>query len=284
MLGWFRRHAKILMVVLGSSAMAIFGLGPVFDTLSSGGGGDSGPAKEVIASWDGGDITRVDLNLMEQRHYEAQRFLNALRKASEKKKGGEYSTFALPISMIPDGQREMVDDQLITRFLMAERAKQEGMVDSVGMVNDYIAILSGDAGFSNRDLEAINESVNRYCSLQAVKERLKVELLSNQMQLCAMAAVPIVPNPIESMELYGRTMEQIECEVLPIEVDQYISKVTEEPTAAELKRLYEEGKYQFPDPVGEEPGFKIGRKANVQYLIAYFETYLQTETNTLTDE
>ena len=67
-------------------------------------------------------------------------------------------------------------------------------------------------------------------------------------------------------------------------MDKYIAKVTEEPTAAELKKLYEKGKYQFPDPTGEEPGFKIGRKVNVQYLVADFETYLQNEMNKLSDE
>ena len=283
MLGWFRRHAKVLMVVLGSAAMAIFGLGPAFDALSSP-GRDTGDSKELIASWNGGEITRANLTLMEQRHYEAQRFLDALRKAAEERKGGEFQSLALPISLINDGPRELIDEQMITRFLMAERAKQEGVVVSDAMVNDYIAIFSGDAGFNNRDLEAINDSVNQYCSLQAVREQLKIELLANQMQLCTMTAVPIVPNPVESMELYGRTMEQIECEVLPIEVDKYVSKVTEEPTAAELKKLYEEGKYQFPDPTGEKPGFKIGRKVNVQYLIADYETYLQNEMNKLTDE
>ena len=160
MLGWFRRHAKVLMVVLGSAAMAIFGLGPAFDALSSP-GRDSGDADEVIASWNGGEITRGNLTLMEQRHYEAQRFLGAVLEAAEERKGGGFQSLAVPISMIPDGPREMVDDQLITRFLMAERAKQEGVIVSDAMVNDYIAIHSGDAGFSNRDLEVINDSVNQ---------------------------------------------------------------------------------------------------------------------------
>ena len=62
MLGWFRRHAKILMVVLGSAAMAIFGLGPVFDELAQRGGGGDAREAQVVATWDGGKITRVDLD------------------------------------------------------------------------------------------------------------------------------------------------------------------------------------------------------------------------------
>ena len=285
MLAWFRRHAKVLMVVLGSAAMAIFGLGPVFNTLQSGGGGADPRETEVVATWKGGEITRAKLDLMEMRHYQAQRFLSGVQQAAAKEKGDGYNSLAIPISPIRDGQREMIDDQLITRFLMAERAKEEGMIVSDGMVNDYLTLLSGDAGFTTRDLDAINDTVNnRYCSLNAVRERLKTELLANQMQLCCMTAVPIVPNPIESMELFGRTMEQIECEVLPIEVEPFINKVTETPSPAEIKSLYEKGKYEFADPSGERPGFKIGRKINLQYLVADFETYLLNEMNKLSDE
>jgi len=273
------------MVVLGSAAMAIFGLGPAFDALASRGGREDSREKEVVATWKGGDITRVDLDLMEQRHFQAQRFLGELRKKAEEKKGEPVNSIALPISMIQDGKREMIDDQLITRYLMAERAKEEGMVVSDGMVNDYIAMFSGDIGFSNNDLESINAVANnRYCSLQAVRERLKTELAANQMQICARSAIPFVPNPVEAMELYGRTMEQIECEVLPIEVEKFVSKVTGQPPAAEIKKLYEQGKFEFPDPTGERPGFKIGRKLNLQYFIADYQTYLQNEMNKLSDE
>ena len=57
-LRWFRRHAKILMVVLGSAAMAIFGLGPVFDTLSRGSNRTVNRENEVLARWKDGERTR----------------------------------------------------------------------------------------------------------------------------------------------------------------------------------------------------------------------------------
>lgn len=285
MLAWFRRHAKVLMVVLGSAAMAIFGLGPVFDELASRSRQGNDRQQEVVASWKGGDITRVELDQMEMRHYQTQRFLGTLFNAAVEKKGDEFTSFAIPITPIREGRREMVDDQLISRFLMSERAKLEGILVSEAMVNDYIASYSGEAGFSNNDLKAINQKANnRYCSLQSVRDHLKMELLANMMQVCSLSGIPMIPNPTESMELYGRTMDQVDCEVLPIEVETFVSQVTEAPSAAELKKLYEAGKYQFPDPTGEKPGFKIGRKVNVQYFVANFDTYLQNEINKLTDE
>ena len=144
-LRWFRRHAKILMVVLGSAAMAIFGLGPVFDTLASRSAGGAAAANELIATWNGGDITRADLDTMKYSHYQAIRFLAEVRKQAVKKKGDEYGSLAMPIRAIQGDQREMVDEALITRYLLAERAKEEGIIVSEGMVKDYIVLHSGDA-------------------------------------------------------------------------------------------------------------------------------------------
>ena len=284
MLGWFRRHAKILMVVLGSSAMAIFGLGPVFDTLAQRGLG-GGPTEEVVATWKGGKITRTELEMLRQRHYQTRRFLDGVRSAATTKKGGEFRSLASPVIPLQDGQQELVDDQLISRLLMAEKAKEEGVVASDGMIDDYLQLASGDAGFSLRDLEIINkEANNNYCSLKSVKEHLKLELLNNQMSLFTLTGIPMIPNASESIELHGRTTGQIECEVLAVDVNEYLEKVSEKPSPSELKKLYDEGKYEFPDPMGEKPGFKVSRKVDVQYLMASYEKYLQAEMAKLTDE
>ena len=82
MLGWFRRHAKILMVVLGSAAMAIFGLGPVFDELAQRGSGRDLRESQIVATWSGGKVTRVDLDKWQRGHWQAQRFLMGLNEAA----------------------------------------------------------------------------------------------------------------------------------------------------------------------------------------------------------
>ena len=86
MLGWFRRHAKILMVVLGSAAMAIFGLGPVFDELAQRGSGRDLRESQIVATWSGGKVTRVDLDKWQRGHWQAQRFLMGLNEAAINKK------------------------------------------------------------------------------------------------------------------------------------------------------------------------------------------------------
>lgn len=285
MLSWFRRHAKVLMVVLGSAAMAIFGLGPVFDELSQRGanGGDSRQS-EVVATWAGGKVTRVELDNWERGHWQAQRFLLGLEEAATDRKGDQIRSLAAPIPMLRDnGNQDEVDEQLISKFLLSERAKSEGVIVSDGMIDDYILLSSGDVGFSKRDLDDINRNANQNCSLQRVKEHLKFELLAIQMQQYASAGIPMVPNPTEAIELYSRSQEQVECEVLPINVEDYLDKAGDDISASELKKVYEKGKYEFEDPTGENPGFKIGPKLNVQYFKADYQVALTNEMNKITD-
>ena len=56
------------MVVLGSAAMAIFGLGPVFDELARRGGNAESLESQVVATWDGGKVTRNDVEKLQLGH------------------------------------------------------------------------------------------------------------------------------------------------------------------------------------------------------------------------
>ncbi|MCP4775332.1 MAG: hypothetical protein GY880_13940, partial [Planctomycetaceae bacterium] len=287
MLAWFRRHAKVLMVVLGSAAMAIFGLGPVFDTLSNGRRSENQNPDEykVIATWKGGEIDRLQLDSMRVDHYQTVAFLDGVRQATEKKFGGERRPFVMPISPINSNRPEVVDGELISRYIFAQLAAEEGVVASDGMVDDYLEQLSSGANFSRQDYEAINNQVNsKYSTMSRIRERLKIELLANQMLLFGTLGISGSPNVTEAVQLFSRTTDQVECEVLPIDVTKMESQITDEPDSTVLKALYEEGKYDFPTANGEKPGFKMGPRLRLQYFAADFQSFLQKEMNKLSDE
>lgn len=284
-LRWFRQNSKILVVFLGIGAMAIFGLGPVFDVLSRSSSYEDEAQNPVIAKWKGGDLKRSDLNSSLRRHYELLRFQQGVQQAAVGQVGEEYRANIAPIQPIRDtGSRAQVDDQLIERKLLAEKAAQEGFVISDSMIDDFLALLAGEAEFSRADLEVINNEVNqRSCSLAQIRLQLKSELLYRQMRVMASGGQPGIPNPTESMELYAKNSNRIECEVMAVPVSQFMEDVTEEPSNSTLRSLYNEGKSRYPDPTGQKPGFKIGRRLVAQYFVADFETFQQNEMNKLTD-
>lgn len=282
MLAWFRRHALILMVFLGSAAMVIFGLGSVFDSFARSVGQKS-YENPVLASWKGGKLTQDDVSGLFTRHAESHRFLVALVGAAEKKAGDTVRPLAPIIVPIQAQSTEQQNNQIIDRILLAQAAKDQGMVVSDGMIRDYITMVSSDAGFSDQDLYKINREVNQ-TSLDIVKEHLKFELLAMQMSRLTQVGMSLIPNPTEAMSLYARTAEKIECEVIPFSVSDYVGKVTAEPSDSELRELYSQGKGEFADPRGEKPGFKIPQKINVQYFVADEATFIQNEMNAITDE
>ena len=282
MLGWFRRHATILMVVLGSAAMVIFGLGSVINSIANS-AGEQVAENPTVAEWEGGELTRGDIDRVYRTHHESVRFLGAVVEAAEKKAGDSITPLAEMVSPITADDEQGKMSAVLSRMMMAQAAQKQGFVVSDQMVTEYILLVSGDAQFSNRDLEAINRNVNQ-TSLEVVKDHLKVELLAMNMHGLSAVGMSLPPNPTEAISLYGRTAERIECEVIPIPVKDFVSQVSGTASDEELRKLYKEGKNELPDPYGAKPGFKVDRKINVQYLVARAETFLQNEMNKITDE
>ena len=143
---------------------------------------------------------------------------------------------------------------------MAAAAKKQGFIVDDGMVLEYIALISGDAQFSPADLDRINRKVNQ-TSLDIVKQHLQTELLAMQMDRLSSVGMNLPPNPTEAISFYGRSAERIECEVIPIPVEDFVSKVTETPSDNVLRELYKEGKNELPDPFGKSQASKSIEKS-----------------------
>ena len=174
MLGWFRRHATILMVVLGSAAMVIFGLGSVFDSFARS-ASEKVRENPAVATWAGGELTRDSVMGVYQNHSECMRFLRAVVETAETKSGDRVTSLADMVSSIEGDNREAVMGAVLQRLILAKAAEDQGFMVGDGMVDEYIALISGAAQFSEADLRKINRSVNS-TSLDVVKEHLKVEL------------------------------------------------------------------------------------------------------------
>lgn len=285
-LRWFRRHAKILMVVLGSFAMAIFGLGNVFNQLADPGVGPNESAKQTLASWNGGDISRQDVANFQQQHSMTLRFLRELEAKAIEIKKDEFRSLAQPIMPLSEQANQVdLDEQIINRIMLAHKAEKEGIVVSDGVIDDYLGMASGYVGFSRNDLNQINQAANHgNCSLENIRRHLKIELLAQQMDIYTNIGMTVIPNPLEAASLYKQSTELVECEVLPISVEEFFSKLSETPPALELKKLFDEGKLDYADPTGKKPGFKQPNKVAVAYLSAEADTFIQNEINKLTDE
>ena len=296
---WFRKHAQFFVVIFGVVLMGIFGLGTVFTSLNpadfvSGGGEDT---NKVVAQWSGGELRKEDLFRLRQRHFASRRFLNHVYQFAVKENGDKPFPIAVPqiVPLARPGTEptvEQMDDMMITRLLFAKKAADEGFIVDEKMAYDYIAQYGGDVSLSPNMLKQLNRDVNQGIPLSAIVRHVQTELLAQQMESLARGGFPFdnrIPisagaiNPTEAMQLFAKSNKQIECEVLAIPVEEYVSTISTEPAESELRAIYEEGRYDYPDPTFETPGFKKFKQARIQYFIGELDTFLQNEMAKLTD-
>jgi hypothetical protein len=238
----------------------------------------------VLASWKNGSYTRDQINEWTKRHFGTARFLGGLERHGRADREDEFVRLVSPISPIRDGAQDYVDEQIISRHLMAEKAKEEGLLVSNAMIDDYLAMSAGGAEVTPQLMKEINRDVNGgRVPMAAIRRQLEVELLNQKMMLLSMAGLPRVPNLTESVEHFGKTARKIECQVIPVSVNDYVDD-TLTPTQSELRSIYEEGKLEFKDPSGKLPGFKTPRRMKMQYFAGNFESFLVKASASLTDK
>jgi hypothetical protein len=267
--------------------MAFFGLGAVFDTLTS--TARTGTRENpTVASYNGGDFTRDQISGMTRAHYATRRFLSELRNLGVEKRGDQFVDLVRPIRPIQDnGQQEYVDEQIIGRMLMAKKAEAEGLMVSDNMIDQYLFATYGvidEDGLSKRDLELLNRDVNNgQVSMAAIRRHLKMELLNQQMVTLSFTGIPRVPNPLESVQHYAKVNQKVDCEIFPVSISEYVDNDAM-PTQSEIRDLYEEGKYEFKDPTGKRPGFKMARRMKLQYFVGDYQDFLDKAAAGLSDE
>ena len=298
-LRWFRKHSFFFIVVFGVFLMGIFGLGSVITGLNPGDMARRSIAEnKVLAEWSGGELKEQDVSFLRRKHFAGQRLMEEVYKYALEQNGG--NPFRVGVEPIPSIVRrgenpspKQMDEEVMFRYLMAKRAEDEGFIVDETMVMDFLAQFSGDAGISKNILKELNKRANPNLPLTPVIRHLQQELLWLQMVSMAnggraftsasregVAAI----NPTEAVELFARTNRIIECKVIPLSVDEYVSKVTEEPSNSELRELYEAGKYDYPFYNFTEPGFKQLKRARIQYFFAKLDTFVENEMAKITDE
>ena len=285
-LGWFRRHQKGMMVVFGMVLMAIFGLGSVAMLINNPSQVADPSANKVMVTWDGGKLKKSDLDSLRVRHFQSGRFVSRLTAAANRARDGQFRSVALPIRwMSEDTPVRDADEQVAQTYILAERAKREGIVISDTMVNDYITLLHNLVDFTEADLQVFNREANgEYSDIVDIRSYLKIELAAQQYTLLLRAGLPSALSPTEAADYNSRMEKTIECTVLGLNVDDYVNKVDEKPTNSELKKIFEEGRYKLIDPAGIEPGFKQPKRIRVNYVAADFNDFLTAEKLKITDK
>jgi hypothetical protein len=80
--------------------------------------------------------------------------------------------------------------------------------------------------------------------------------------------VPAPITPYEFWQFYQKNRTEVSVKLLPLNVRDFLAKVTEKPSEEELRNLFEQYKDQEAAPDKEKPGFKQPRRLKVEWIEA----------------
>jgi hypothetical protein len=299
-MSFIRRYQNGLMAVFGVLLMVVFLITMI---LPQGGSmiptGPSGKQNPVVVQWTEGQLTRADLDAYRTRFFMTSEFLNRLSMAAAQKKGQGYVRAAMdliPVRNPSQYEESAVDESVLVKRLLVNEAKKEGIIIGDTTIDDYLSLLMDEQLFSKNELEKIaRDATDNRMDLRQVRESLREELAAQQMVILrgsgmrftmmpAQNGPRFFPNPTEAFQFFNRANTLISAEVVPFKVEDYLSKVTGTPSNAEMKKLYDDGKYSFYDATRKSPGFKRFRKMNLQYFEADINKFLEVEMAKVTDK
>ena len=280
-----RKHQKLLLAFFGVLIMITFVVGDIvqrYQTRTM-----RNRKEQSVATWRGGTIGEPELMTMRNQHALAIRFLDQLVKRTEEAKGtpkGPGVTRDQNGTIRDPGiPRSFAEEDLVRTELLAEKAKELGIVVSDTAIFEFLDQLSDDVIPRKEFGPILREATNKQMVQQHLFEQLRKELMAQNVRMLASSGM-LAMTPGVAWDYYNRLNRRVKAEVLPLKVADFTDKVESVPTDIEVQRLYDKGKDRFPDPNSPEPGFKRRQRIAFQYVKVEFDKFLQQEMAHVTDE
>ncbi|MHB9080613.1 MAG: hypothetical protein ACYC3X_24325 [Pirellulaceae bacterium] len=170
------------------------------------------------------------------------------------------------------------EEELVQRLMLAEKAREAGVVISEGAILDYLDNLC-DASATSRPNYAtlLREATGGRLDMKRFYSQMATELAAQRMLIMSQGGLYAAP-PELLYECYNRLNRRVTAELLAVDVAGFIGGGNiPEPTDQEITALYEKGKDRFPFPLSPDPGFKRRQQIAFGYFKGVFDEFLQRE-------
>jgi hypothetical protein len=289
-MNYLRKNAKVVMVFMCVVCMITFVVGTALIDLVAGYGARQAERSEVALTWTKGTVRESDLGIKRYQHRVAYQFLHeVIREAADRggtpvvngqpvQKGRQFFDVGIPA--------DESDEALVETMLMAEEAKRMGIAVNAEAVKTLLRQLSApelnEGDWLEIAQQVIGDSGNMTVG-QLMNDVLPYELRAQHVRVLANAGLHAIP-PGELWDYFNRLNRRVSIEAYPVEVAPLVAQVKGEPSAAELQKLFDEGKYRDPNPQLAEPGFRKPHKVAFTYVRVDFAPFLEAAKKTITDE
>jgi hypothetical protein len=280
----FRRNQRVLLAVVAISAMIAFVfLDPVMKYV---GGSARRIDNPIVVETKFGPLTYGQLESMRASRELVDRFLRAVTQETviaqlnkglidprlQNQAGTQLYSFWHQTLM--GRSKPGPQESAVETLVLSKQAERLGMVVSDRAINDLIKQITDDS-LSSESLQAVIAHLQggrHRVSVARLFDSIRTEMLASKLSQLFFQSLRDVP-PAERFELYESLNRHAKAEVLPLAVSSFVSQVSAEPTAEQLRAFYDEHKNSYPDPASPEPGFKEPKRASFQYFKADFAKF-----------
>jgi hypothetical protein len=262
----FRKYQRSLLAIVAILAMLAFFVLPPFLQMGSQGGGQD----PVAVSWKGGEFSEGGL----ERAVATRRVVNLFLAEAAALGGRRPARQFLPEQ----------EEQVVQTMLLAQDARDNGVVVSDRAVNDFLAQWTGNLVRP----EQLDDLLSRLrvgplaVSQQDVFDVLRTELAAQTILMLHQPAFGGTP-PGWRWEQYRRLDQQAKVELVPVVVETFADQVPP-PTEAALRSLYEKHKNVLPEARSSTPGFREPHRVQYAYLVAKRGVFDEEAAKDVTDE
>ena len=262
----FRKYQRSLLVIVAILAMLAFFVLPPFLQMGSQVGGQD----PVAVRWKGGELREGGLERAVAIRSVVNRFL-----AEAAALGGRGPTR----QFLPEQE-----EQTVQTMLLAQDAKDNGIVVSDRAVNDFLAQWTGNLVRPEQlaDLLSRLRVGPLAVSEQEVFEVLRTELAAQTMLMLHQPAFGGTP-PGWRWDHFRRLDQQAKVELVPVVVETFANQVPA-PNESQLRDLYEKHKNSLPEARSSAPGFREPHRVQYEYLVAKRGVFDEEATKEVTDE
>jgi len=265
----FRRYQKAALAGLAIMAMlAFFVLPPVLQMGSAGGP----TADTVVVTWKGESLRESGLERAVVARRALNQFLMALQAAAS---GSERVQPPLR-----DDEKAVVDS-----LLMAREAEANGIVVSDAVINDFLAIWTGDR-VPQADIRGVIDQLRERAGVteQDIFDGLRTLLLGERMQALALRGTGFASAPPGwRWDAFRRLEQSATVEVVPVIVESLGGEVAE-PTTAALEAVYAKYQEDLPRAESDTPGFREPARIRYDALVATPAVFVAEAEKAVTEE
>ena len=284
----FRKYQKILLVVFGVAIMLVFVVGDSVMRFLGGGRSPQADQNPVVVEWEGEEITERDLSRLRMRHNLVLRFLDeisvaALAGAEENPNTAAYLRYSIALR-----NRQMLGDDsdrmLVQKIIMANKAKDQGMVVTDQSVRDFLyQVTDGRFGDDGERYEEIlrGSGMSQNMNPDALFNWLREELLAMRFQIISRSGLNMRVTPAANWDYFNRLQRTVTAEFAALPVAGYVDEV-DDPTEDQQKDHFE--KYKDLLPGSLTPGFKRPARVAVQFVEADYRGLVESAATEISED